>query len=337
VAKILGATHDDAIGIGDGARIQAIAGRAKYLASAGRGRDLPVTASEPIAPTVAADHHPAPTPVSTVTPNPTSQTLASEAPVGNKPESAPAVVTDAPAPAKGPAEPTFWDDVKGESQKHALADHLTFNIGPSLWSVEGTGIPTGKAKFPIWLFNSLGVGAERTFFYKIRGSAVANILLGSTTQSTYFGYDASARLYWEDDLNVSDGFLKGWRGGVIGQLMGLSVSSGSFGGGDWWRGGIFGGAFGSVRIGDQGDRYDWYTHLGFMPMNIGRIGYNGSMRSVESASGIFWEFGAFQYEPAAVLQWGGGFEYIDEKQTLANGRRPHYSAINLKLLGKYRL
>ncbi len=329
VAKIMRATHDDAIEIGDGARVGTIAGRARFLAKASSSEIAPPQVLAMGGDEDQGDLLPPPTTL------PTQEVPTKEGVVDGPKPSTP---SEAPKTSKTASSgPSMWDEIKGETGKHPMVDQVVFNIGPSLWSYEGSGIPSAKAKFPIWLFNSFGAGAERTFFYKIRGSAVGNLLLGSTSASTYFGYDFNARLFWEDDLNITDGFIKGWRGGIIGQLAGLSMNSGAFGGGDWWRGGIFGGGFGSVRFGEVNQRYDWYGNIGFMPMNIGRIGYNGSMRSVESAVGTFLEIGAFEYNPGSLLQWGGGFEYIDERQTLANGRRPHFSAINLKVLAKYRL
>ena len=115
----------------------------------------------------------------------------------------------------------------------------------------------------------------------------------------------------------------------------MSVPKGKYGGGDWIRGGGFGGLGGSIHAGSAADRYDWFGEFSLMPLNIGRLGYDNGRKVVESAFGYRISIGAFQYQPARIIQWGGAIELSDERQTLKNGQRPHFTDTSLKAMAKY--
>lgn len=226
-----------------------------------------------------------------------------------------------------------WSNFSDEAMSHKLVDDMSIYAGPAWWSVRGPADTSGT--FPWWLANSFGVGVTRTMFYKIKAGFGGGGLFGKTPDGSYFGYNGYGQIYWESPLDLP--VIKVWRAGAQGNLSGTSVSSGPFGGGDFIRGGIFGGLGGQFVVGEEAKAFDWIGLIHLSPLNIGRIGYGGSFKDTESAMGWKFDLSVFEKNTAHAIDLGGGITWSDERVTLKNGRRFHLSDYGLKALLRYRL
>jgi hypothetical protein len=356
VAKLTSLVKENAVEVGDGARIGAIAARVKFQRAAttpsyadGGKQDAIVVPPLYYGNAPAAKPEPKPAPSSGLSGQLADNAAANAAQMDQAVSDAQAAPVEEPtaehpaqtnaSPEAAPVEegPSVWQNVTADATSHKILDEANFYVGPYWWSVKGPANSSGK--FPLWLLNSVGGGVSRTLLFKFKTAFGGGIMVGKTPAGSYVGYDSHARIYWEDELYLADGLVRYWRAGGVATFSGMSVPDGSYGGGDWIRGGGFGHLGGTVHLGDVGGggsgRYDWFGEYALMPLNIGRVGYDGSRKVVESALGWRLSLGAYEYQPPHVVQWGGGFEYSDERQTLKNGRRPHFQEYSLKLLAKY--
>lgn len=361
VAKLTDQLKDGAVEVGDGARIAAISSRVKFARLAQDEEFKDAGSQDTIvvpplyqgdAPKSAKPAAPKPgvtSPTGSATSQPASPKgglfdaptdaepsvaqadqdgqAASEPAIG---ESDPGETQDAQDSGAKDQGPNVWDQFKDEATSHSLIEEITAYAGPRWWSVKGPVNSSGR--FPLWFLNSVGGGATRTMFFNIKGAFGGGLSFGNTPSSSYFGYQAYGRGYWEQETYLGDGLVKHWRLGGAATFSGLSVPKGKFGGGDWLRAGFYAGLDGSIM---GGSRYDWFGDLTLLPLNIGRVGYDGAYKTVESALGSTIAVGAYRFEPPRIIQWGGGFEMSDERQTLKNGRRPHFTDYSIKLLAKY--
>lgn len=352
VAKVIDQTYDNAIQVGDGARIPALTSRVRFARLTAE-QSSPVGDPESIIVNPLSE---APAPENTLKADKTNTAQASPKTkepstesVPSKPETPPAEEKPAgerkeasasPPPAENAennpkdSSPGLWDNVTEDVTSHKLIDEINAYAGPSWWSMTLPPYNT-SGKFPVWLVNSFGGGITRTMLFKFKTAFGGGLSFGNTQKSSYFGYDTYAKIYWEDNFASGGEILQAWRAGGAGTFSGISVSQGKYGGGDWLRMGIFGGLSGSIRVGAEHDRYDWFSDIALMPLTIGRIGYAGSRHQIDSTNGMRVTLGAFRYEPPRVIQWGGSFEYGDERETLTNGRRPHITDYSLRVLAKY--
>lgn len=350
VAKLIKLTAENSIQVSDGARIPAIAGRAKFARIAGdeglKDAGDPGTiivpplyqggqpVAKPVWPKPAAVAA-APAPIQDIA---TTQQVQPETPVPQQDAASPMseqTATTQPAPATGAGtDENFWDQVSfGDMMPEKLVDDMTLYMGPQWWSVKSRDV-NASGRFPWWLINHAGVSVTRTLVYKIKVGFGGGLLLGQTAKGNYVGYDSHARIYWEDRVNIAGGLVTSWRAGGHSSFSGINVTKEEYGGGDWVRGGGFGGVSGTVLVGPTNDRYDWFGDLAIMPLNIGRIGYGGSRQVVESSFGWDLSLGAFLYAPAGQVQFGGGLDIGEEHQTLKNGKRPTISEYAIKALAK---
>jgi hypothetical protein len=342
IAKITSQTYDGAIEVGDGAKVANIANRRKFayaqtsqtLKDAGSQSPLMVTpilvdsskpeeqkvAKQEIAP-AAKPNQPNPTPSP---PKETSMPATSE-----KLETEP----QTPSVNEDQEEKSVWEDVSSEATSHKLLEALTVYFGPYWWSVRGPANSSGR--FPIYLVNHLGAGINRTMLYKFKLTMGGGGVFGDTPAGGYLGYDAFARFFWED--HFAGDFLSWWRAGGASSFSGINVSKGLYGGGDWIRGGFFGGVGGFFNVGEPSSRIDWFGDFTITPLNIGRVGYEGAFKQVESAMGWRLELGGFLWSPPEDIQYGGMFQLSDERLTLKNGRRPHFKDFAIKALIKFAL
>lgn len=351
VAKLGTLVKENAVEVADGARIGAIEGRVKFqrLAAAEGFRDS--GAQKPvIVPPLYYGVPPPPKPDAIVSSPavapPPKPVLADNTQGGDGTSGAPPQPAAAPSSPSNPddhpsgeapkeSSPSVWDNVTTDVTSHRLIDAAHLYAGPYWWSVRGPTGANASGKFPVWLLNSLGGGIERTLIYRIKTAFGGGLLFGRTPAGTYMGYDSNARIYLENELFLADGLLKFWRGGGIATFSGMSVPQGSYGGGDWIRGGAFGLLGGSIDVGGPGGLYDWTGEFDILPMVIGRVGYKGTRKVVESALGWRLSLAAFKHEAPQTIQWGGGLDIGDERETLKNGQRVHLQDYHLKMLAKY--
>jgi hypothetical protein len=226
-----------------------------------------------------------------------------------------------------------WNNFAQEAMNQKLIEDMRIYVGPTWWKARGPVSSSGA--FPIWLLNSIGGGFTRNMFYKIKVGFGGGLLFGQTPAGSYLGYDSHARMFWESPL--SNVIMNRWRAGASGSFSGVTVSSGSYGGGDFIRGGIFGGIGGQILAGEAAQPYEWDANLYLHPLNIGRLGYSGSFKNVESAIGWKIDLSVFEKSMTSPLSFGGGLSWTDERQTLKNGRRFHLNDYSVMMLAKYRL
>lgn len=346
VARLTQLVKDNAVEVGDGARIPAIATRVKF-ARQDSGEDIidkgpsgtivvpPMYSTQP-APAAAAPQNKSAIPEKPLAQPAPSKKVAQndeeEQPKETQPEEE--AVESPASPSKDENEPSLWKTVSSDVTSHKFMDHITVYSGPYWWSVKG---PTNSAgKFPVWLLNTLGASVSRTLLFKIKTDFGGGAIFGNTPHSNYLGYNAFANMYWEDDVVMLNGLIRKWRGGGYASFSGMSVPKGPYGGGDWIRGGGFIGLNGAFSI-SPGENYDWYLDYTILPLNIGRTGYSGKQYNVESSFGMKLALGAFQARQESALAYGGGIELGDERVTLSNGRRPHFQDWHLKLMARYRM
>jgi hypothetical protein len=346
VARIVRQTNPRAIQVGDGAKIQSLPSRVRFARlSASNDFIAPGTQNPIVMP---------PIPVHGRTSE--SRPLAANSGVADadKSRSTGAIVEAGHSPnykidedkekkdeksffeninASGDSIGSAWSNFSDEAMSHKLVDDTSIYAGPSWWSVRGPADTSGS--FPWWLLNSFGVGITRTMFYKIKAGFGGGGLFGQTPDGSYYGYNGYGQIYWESPLDLP--VIKVWRAGAQGNLSGISVTSGSFGGGDFIRGGIFGGLGGHFVVGEGAKAFDWNGFIHLSPLNIGRMGYGGSFKEVESAMGWKFDLSVFEKNTAHAFDLGGGISWGDERVTLKNGRRFHLSDYGLKALLRYRL
>lgn len=342
IAKITSQTYDAAIEVGDGAKIVNIANRRKFaLAQSSQTfNDAGNQNAVMVAPVLVEGGNGQPPNVnkehklaekSEILPSNNAPTTEN-----NQSPSSPQTSSSSPIPQavnEDQEEQSVWENLSSDATSHKLLDAITIFLGPYWWSVQGPTNSSGR--FPIYLVNHLGAEINRTMLYKFKLSLGGGGVFGATPAGGYLGYDAFARFFWEDHL--SGDFFSWWRAGGASSFSGLNVSKGPYGGGDWIRGGFFGGLGGFFSLEEPNSRIDWFGDFTITPLNIGRMGYDGGFKQVESAMGWRLGLGGYLWAPADEIQYGGMFQLGDERQTLKNGRRPHFKDFAIKALVKFSL
>ena len=343
VAKLVDLVYENAVEVADGARISAIASRVKFARNksyqvledsgsqktiivpplyqnggelASPQNDNQVAIQKPTSGEIQAPDEERPNETPTPTPTPTPAATAS------------------PSGPLSPEDEAFaWDDFSMENAAKKFIDDVTVEIGPYIWSV--TGPRSLRVNFPWWLGNRAYFSLTKSAAMKIKIGYGGGLIFGGTPNGKYFGYDAHARIYWEDTLTTGIAIIDWWRAGGHGRLNGMSVENEKFGGGDWAKGGVFGAIGGRVALGSSAGHYDWYGEFGLTPLNIGRLGYDEKFYQVESSLGQRYILGATQYAPPGSVRYGGKIQIDNERQTLSNGRRMHFQEYSLQMLMQF--
>gem|GEM_PF-1270962 len=361
VAKILNQTYDQAIEVGDGAKIKSLSSRVKFarlaasqgLKDAGRQSTVivspiyvPGMPQPTVAKVVEAERPAAITDQHNETENQsgssTSDVVIGESlPVGKAPPATPGepggsapTATDISREDSGI---NLWDDITKEATSHRLVEHAQAYGGPSLWRMSGGGITGSGSKMPMLLINNIGASVTRNLMFRLRNDFGAQLLSGSTTNGRFGGYRGLVRIYWDAEFPaILAGFIYGWRGGGLATVNGLSVSGESFGGGDWFSSGGFAALYGQLPGSLLGDRYDWQGEFSLIPVVIGRLGLGGKWQRVQSAFATQINLAFTQYRPAHVLAWGAGIDMGNGTWSMGNSQNVSIRNFDIQVLAKYR-
>jgi len=344
VAQLTEQVKDNAVEVGDGAKIPAIATRVKFARMHKKNEMIDAgPSSGPIVVPPLYTHQPVADPAKTPTQKPSTPTaedkrLAKKPATSKKEPAKPVTPNNSPAKSENNDEgdgPSLWNEVATGVISQKPIDHITVYSGPQWWSIKSKQA-SSAGKFPVWILNNLGAQISRTLLFKIKTDFGGGVIFGDTPHSNYVGYTSFGSMYWEDDLVFGNGFIKKWRGGGYASFSGVSVSKGPYGGGDWVRGGGFFGFSGTFPL-FAGETYDWFADYAIMPLNIGRLGFGGKRLNVESSFGMKLSFGAFQAQQTGVLLYGGAIELGNERMTLNNGSRPAAQDWAIKFMARYTL
>jgi len=345
VAKLTSMIKEGAVEVGDGAKVPAISGRAKFarlnekpvFADAGQGGTVIVPplyqegvphpkSKEAQSGGTAPQSHPA----GGIPPltQPSTQHQVSQDQAGNDGSLPPAQVNTPPE--------TGGDGFNFSNLTKNLVEEVTIRFGAHTWDVSGPVSTDGK--FPLWLINRLGFDVKRSLLMNIKLGFGGGIGFGQTTKGKYVGYDANGRIYWEQTIDGLGPILTSWRAGGEGLLAGQTVTDERFGGRDFVQGGGFGGLTGQIEFGESGEAYEWFSELAILPLNVGRFGYDGVQRSIESSFGWDFRLGGYRRSgaPRGEVEWGALTNFGATKITLNNGRRPQENHFSLMGLARYR-
>ena len=344
IAKITQQMFDGAIEVGDGAKLPTIASRRKFVSQPPDNTLREPPAQSPIiVPSLLIEGSKQSDHQQKISQSEIEKNKKKEADIAIKDETDPsnhASELSVPPEESGtsstpsstgnedPGEESIWNSFSQEATSHKILEAISFYAGPTWWSIKGP--TTSSGKIPWYVFNHVGTKLTRTMFYNFKLTFGGGGFFGQTPHSGYVGYESFIQFYWEDDL--SGAFLNYWRAGGSGTFSGLNISKGGYGGGDWIRGGLLGGVGGIIHLSDPAVRLDWFGDFLLFPLNIGRIGYDGSFKQVESSLGWLLQWGAYQLAPPGELQFGGMLSLGDERQTLKNGRRPQLKDYSIKAL-----
>lgn len=329
VAQILSEVTSGAIQIGDGSKVERIAGRSYYSALENQIKpDKVVETDSILLPSQNFNQPKKPKTLKPGTMQPksapiaqlqasqsTPMTMQEDLPQSPAPENdiLPPQPKKAPVQAPPPQTPLgsgSEDELFGmqqplQSYLSSLADQLTIFAGQTTWNYSGPGSTGSKLEWYLPV-NYVNVRLVRNLAKNLKYGVGGGIQFGKTKNSgAYFGYDGHIRAFWESPLSLPTINLKLVQAGANGRFTGLGVSHEKYGGGDVVMGGVFGALIGDVALGSN--PFEWRGEYSITPLTIGRIGYGGQRRVIRSSLG--WEFIAqlLQGEKPGgqSIRWGG--------------------------------
>ena len=275
VARLTNLAYDNAVRVGDGAKVRNIAGRSKFRdqsnpkAFEDAGDEAIIL--EPIfdgkrRKKAARKETPAPAT------DPVEDPMEKESPSNPTP-------TPTPAPVDELEEDSGeeWTDDIGAMLKKTFP-HATFEAGPRLWKASGDA--SAKASFPLLIANHIAATGTGFMNDKIGYDATLRLDYGPTSNGDFTGFGAAARYYY---YLTPRGAGMYYRAGGEARFNSLKVNDETFGGGDIFDFGGFGGAGGRAVL--SGMSVVWDADLYLMLINFGQMGVGGSFETVSGGFG----------------------------------------------------
>lgn len=279
IGKLISQSYEDAIAVGDGAKIYNIPGRARFSRLA-QANEL-------------VDHGP---------PQSSRHLIPEEkvAPKASQPEKIETSKTQRPQDvSKGTDSPLENDEAldqipANEENELGITGELLrifhgvdIYTGIDSWKVSG-GASASSSLAP-WLLNYFTASMRKPFAENVDLGLGGALHLGKTKNGSYTGFDLTSKLAY---LIPTEGLASFYRIGGLGRFESRNIRNETFGGGDYVLLGGFAGLEGRVRYIDV--PLEWIADIAIIPVGIGQAGYTGKKKSLKSVYGYEFEFGVIK-------------------------------------------
>jgi hypothetical protein len=328
IAQITALSYADAIRVGDGAKVEAIATRRAFQQKA---KDEPFyTPVTPDSPLVEAKPLPGAVPAPRREPPRVAQ---------NKVEPAPETRVDAPLPpepipAPNPEMPSEETNAEGEGLPIAFKT-VEFQGQNESFSVSGA--VKSSNEFPVFLLNRVDLAATQDITDEVEGVARAHVRFGSTAKGSYFGFGLGFEPLYR--LPMRTAMMPSLDRIMVGALVSfesLAVSGESFGGWDTISLAPTVHLQGSYHVISMAQNFDYDVSGRLTPIDIGEVGVAGKKREISDSFTLDLEANVIQKAKAQDWEWGAMIGYSTGTWNLSRGSID-ISAFRLGLAGRMRL
>ncbi|MDQ3230870.1 MAG: hypothetical protein M3Q07_03535 [Pseudobdellovibrionaceae bacterium] len=332
IAQITALSYSDAIRVGDGAKVEAIATRRAFQQKA---KDEPFyTPVTPDSPLVEAR------PIRGAVPEPgrTEPPRVAENKVDTKAETRPepAPLPPAPIPAPNPVMPSDPESANAEGDMLPIA-FKTVDFQGQNESFSVAGAAKAANEFPVYLLNRVDLAASQDMTPEVEGVARAHVRFGSTQNGTYFGFGLGFEPLFRLPLRTP--MMPSLDRVMVGALISfesLAITGEKLGGWDAVSIGPSLHLQGSYHVISMAQNFDYDISGRLTPIDIGEVGVLGKKRRIGDSLTLDLEANIIRREKAQDWEWGGMVGYSTGSWNLSKGAID-ISNIRIGLAGRMRL
>jgi hypothetical protein len=330
IAQITALSYADAIHVGDGAKVDAIATRRAFQQ---KPKDEPFyTPTAPDSPLVEARPLPGAVPeVRRTEPPRVAQNRVEPAP---EPKLERAPLPPEPVPAPNPVMPPESTEEEGDMLPIAFKT-VEFQGQNESFSVSGAAKASNQ--FPIYLLNRVDVAATQDITEDVEGVARAHLRFGSTKNGSYFGFGLGFEPLYR--LPMRTAMMPSLDRVMVGALVSfesLAVSGEKFGGWDALSLAPSVHLQGSYHVISMAQNFDYDLSGRLTPIDVGEVGVLGKKREISDSFSLDLEANVIQRQKAQDWEWGAMLGYSTGTWNLSRGSLD-ISNLRLGLAGRMRL
>jgi hypothetical protein len=328
IAQITALSYADAIRVGDGAKVEAIATRRAFQQKA---KDEPFyTPVTPDSPLVEARPAPGAIPTPRSEPPRVAENKTDPAPVTQ----VQAPLPPEPVPAPNPEMPSDESSAEGESLPIAFKT-IEFQGQNESFSVSGA--VKSSNEFPVYLLNRVDVAATQDITDEVEGVARAHVRFGSTAKGSYFGFGLGFEPLYR--LPMRTAMMPSLDRIMVGALVSfesLAVSGERLGGWDTISLAPTVHLQGSYHVISMAQNFDYDVSGRLTPIDIGEVGVANKKREIGDSFTLDLEANVIQKAKAQDWEWGAMFGYSTGTWNLSKGSID-ISTFRFGLAGRMRL
>ncbi|WP_141731045.1 hypothetical protein [Oligoflexus tunisiensis] len=331
IALITALSYSDAIRVGDGAKVAAIATRRAFQQ---KPKDEPFyTPLEPESPLVEARPLPravVPEPQSTEPPRVAENKVETPPP----PPVQQAPLPPEPVPAPNPVIPEESEDEALDMLPIAFKK-VEFQGQNETFAISGAA--KSSSQFPIYLLNRVDLAATQDIASDVEAIARAHLRFGSTAKGSYFGLGLGFEpLYY---MPMRTAVLPSLDRVMVGALISfesLAVSGEPLGGWDVISLSPAVHLQGSYHVVSMAQNFDYDLSGRLTPIDIGEVGVAGKKRKISDSFTLDLEANVIQKAKAQDWEWGAMLGYSTGTMNLSQGSI-NTSVLRLGVAGRMRL
>jgi hypothetical protein len=329
IAQITALSYADAIRVGDGAKVEAIATRRAFQQKI---KDEPFyTPVTPDSPLVEA--RPVPGAVPEPLPRDPPRVADNKVETPESQVQAPPLPPE-PVPAPNPVMPPDSGEEAGDMLPIAFKT-VEFQAQNENLSVSGAA--KASSQFPIYLLNRVDLAATQDITSEVEGIARAHMRFGSTKNGSYFGFGLGFEpLYRLPMRTVMMPSLDRVMVGALVSFESLAVSGEKFGGWDTISIGPSVHLQGSYHVVSMAQNFDYDVSGRLTPIDIGEVGVSGKKRKISDSFTLDLEANVIQKQKAQDWEWGAMLGYSTGTWNLSKGSID-ISSLRIGLAGRMRL
>jgi len=331
IAQITALSYADAIRVGDGAKVEAIATRRAFQQKA---QDepfyTPVTADSPLVearPLPDAVREPRRTEPPRVAQNKVEAQAETPGAAAPPPE---------PIPAPNPVMPPD-PEASGDASELLPISFKTVEFQGQNENFTVSGAAKAASQFPIFLLNRVDVAATQDITPEVEGIARAHMRFGSTKNGSYFGFGLGFEPLYR--LPMRTPMMPSLDRVMVGALIGfesLAISGERLGGWDTISISPTVHLQGSYHVISMAQNFDYDVSGRLTPIDLGEVGVAGKKRKITDSFTLDLEANIIRKSKAQDWEWGAMVGYSTGTWNLSTGS-VDISNIRFGLAGRMRL
>ncbi len=348
IAQITSLSYENALGVGDGAKVAGIATRRSFQAAPpAEQRYIPVDKDSAIVqapgdwqkPLTKVEPPSSPVPAREVPkpvekPNPPRLAEAPSNETKLPPQAQPTPEMPIPNDERSPMPLSSSGGDEMDISNWIATTFTETNFIPGIESLSFRGSNKLSSKLPTWLLNRLSLRGHHDFSSEWMGIHTATLRMGSSIKGDYLGASAQSEILFKlPILNAAVPSLNRLLLGGLARIETLGVNGETFGG---WDIALVGPSFrvqGSQHLAELVQTIDYDFAFHYFVAALGSAGIAGKKRDLTDGSAFEVELGAVVRGKPDDWEWGGQILLHDGSWSLSKGSLSHEDW-SISLLGR---
>lgn len=183
-------------------------------------------------------------------------------------------------------------------------EKVDLDAGIKIWRTSSS--VSASSKISPWILNNFRASADSRISDILKARYFAGLELGSTKDGSYNGFLFGGNLYMTHQLDGVSSPVRSFHYGLLADYESIGVSGEKYGGSDILNMGLSFALNGGLLHAATSTSLDWEGRFDYILLGSGKVGVRGNKKNLTNISVMKFQGKVYLVEPAErILEWGG--------------------------------